>query len=374
MALMAEKSINYPKAQRLYSFSRRAAALGLSLASAGPGIAVAAPNLQEIDKLSGANLTVTDAQRQLLKASAVRVNLQDGNNSESCTGNKLNYGGVNYITTAAHCFRLITGSETGLLSSKDSNTAVNYINPNLVETSIVDPNYAASTKINGEQQMVYKTPQPMALVNGISIGLRSGDDALLSIGSSATVATEPAHSRSYDEVPALDYNPAIEPPAPGQEVALYGVPSPGFTGVSTTGRYLGRMQLGNASPFLPLEVVDAIAIEVKSDAQNPCYFGGSGQTALSADGHEFGGLTMADYIGYGSHNEVTNPDPTHSYPGDDRYVWLNSEKALGVDVPATKYNVLCYFAVRDAESLPDLIGGFSVFSAQVITADNYDTT
>jgi hypothetical protein len=301
----------------------------------------------------------------------VRVNIQDGDNSESCTGNKLNYAGVNYITTAAHCFRLITGSETGLLSSADNNTALNFIKSDTVESSIVDPNYASRKKIDGRQKVVYKTPQPMALVNGISIGLRRGDDALLSIGSSTTVATEPAHSRSYDEVQALDYNPAIEPPTPGQEVALYGVPSPGYTGVSATGRYLGRMQLGNASPFFELQVVDAIAIKAKNDAQNPCYAGGSGQTALAADGHQFGGLTMADNIGYGAHNDVTNPDPHHSYPGDARHIWLNSEKALGVAVPASKYNELCYFAVRDEESLPDLIGGFSVFSAQVTTSSKY---
>jgi hypothetical protein len=369
---MSEKIIKQSARERLYPLSRRAIALGLSIASAAPGIAAAAPKLRELSKLPGAALTVTTAQRQAAKASAVRVNIQLGDNSESCTGNKLNYAGTNYITTAAHCFRFITGSETGLLSSDNGNTAVNFINSDpTTKVSIVDTDYRASKKTKGKSKVVYKTPQPMALANGVSIGMRRGDDALLSIGSATTATTKPAHSRSYDEVPALNYNPAIEPLALGQEVALYGIPAPKFTGVSATGRYLGRMQLNRASPFFETQMVDTIALKAKNDADNPCAPGGSGLTGVSADTHQLGGLTMAVNIGYGPRNAVTHPDPHHSYPGDERHIWLNSEQALGVAVPASEYNELCYFAVRDEQSLPDLIGGFGVFAAQDTSISDY---
>jgi hypothetical protein len=40
-------------------------------------------------------------------------------------------------------------------------------------------------------------------------------------------------------------------------------------------------------------------------------------------------------------------------------------------VPASEYNELCYFAVRDEQSLPDLIGGFGVFAAQDTSISDY---
>jgi hypothetical protein len=359
---MSEKIIQYPSRRRLYALSKKAAALGLSVASLGSGTAAAAPKSQKLDQLPGAHLTVTTTQRQALQASGVRVNLSGGNNGESCTGNKLNYAGTNYITTAAHCFGFITGNETGLLSSEQGGTALNFINSDSAKVSIIDTAYAASKQINGKSKVVYKTPQPMALVDGVSIGLRRGDDTLLSIDP-ATTALKPAHSRSYDEVQALNYNPAIEPPTLGQEVALYGMPTPRYTGVSATGRYLGRMQLSKVSPDFDAQLVDTVALKAKNDADNPCYFGGSGQTAVSADSHQFGGLTMAVNFGFGAHNLVIHPDLHHSYQGDERHMWLNSERALGITIPASQYNELCYFAVRDEQSLPDLIGGFSVFAA-----------
>ncbi len=320
-------------------------------------------NLEEIKDLPGFSLQVTPRQRFIQRASEVKIFVRYsktiyGAEGMSCSGNAIAYGGTVTVRSAAHCFDDFTRSKQGFLKSRqDGIKALDFFDSQAMDVAIMDQNYPVHATTRGVRRIVgYKSPQPMAYANGVAIGFNRDDEALLRLDDRKT-AILTAHGnrpiRKIDQVIPLLYKPAIAPPSRGQEVALYGTSSYGDRDrtVSTIGRYVGRMvQEGRE--------VDVIAVHAATEAQDPCYPETSGETPKLADGHILGALSRFFNIGYGKHNAITYPDPRYSKLVIK--MWHKFEEALGVRLPASRYNDLCFSSVEHSSTLPNLISGFGM--------------
>ena len=327
-----------------------------------------AGNTRQLKDLPGFAKHVTKNQFTLLKESTVKIyssnTTADGKIlTRSCTGNKLNLGGVDYVSTAAHCFvGDLSLANAGLLGPRQGNRkALDFMNVLNSNVAIRDMNQIASSSPVSISE--YTMPQKMALPSGISLGLRRDDDALMGVVPSV-VDTEGDSSRSFHEISALAYEPAIQRPVLGQQVAIYGAPWPDNIGIGAVGRYIGRM---NYSPIRDQDL-DIVAIKPSDIEHNPCQSGASGPAAITADGQTLGGLSFGFGLGYGKNtqNAVPLPDDADLYPpGYPAVSWLRIEDSLGVDIPPA-FNNICMFGVRDEHSMPNLIGGLGVYAASTI--------
>lgn len=363
-----------PSPRRLPAFLTKALALVAVSFVAGVGSAEARPEhidqqsvageLRPLSDLPGFDMYVRPFQLDALRNSAVKISTtsigESGNRLvNNCSGNKLDYRGADFVTSAAHCFvGNLDSTEAGLLGSSHGNKkAFDFIN-DFESVEIRD----MSLPVAGEAGSlpVYKSPEPMALATGVSLGYRKGDDALLRVATvpSFSKGTSSIPSRSFDQVRALSYKPAVKEPTPGQQVAVYGAPGPRNVGIGRVGRYLGRM---NLSPTRHQEL-DMVALKAPNIVRDPCEPGASGSTAITADGHVLGSLSFGEQLTFNGF--ITDDGEAYvplSYKPSVYEDWDRIENTLNVDIPYA-FNEICMYGVRDPNSLTNLLGGFGVYA------------
>jgi hypothetical protein len=307
--------------------------------------------LRPLRSLPGFKKSVNVKQFEELEGSAVKVyamtpGKNGGTNIRDCSGNKVNYRGTDYVTSAAHCFvGSLNSDNAGLLGPRQGNTrALDFIN-NFQQVQIKD----MSQLVDGKG---YVAPKPMATATGVSIGLRKSDDSLIAVKAGRAIFGD-VPSRSFDQVAALPYKPAINRPELGQQVAIYDAPAPDDIGKTAVGRYLGRMDY---SPVRN-QNLDMVAVAAPSLSKDPCEPGGSGSTVLLADGHQLGGLSFGLEL-YTKSYERTGT----GYFFDASQSWADIESTLGVEIPPA-FNEICMYGVRDSHSLPNLVGGLGLYPA-----------
>lgn len=184
----------------------------------------------------------------------------------SCTGTNVKYAGNTYVSTAAHCYESLTGSESGLLDSKVLPLpAYNFIDQAIKNRQSI--NIADASEPNLRRQK-------LATATDLSIGQQS-DWALLKMQSTAIDQDLGQPKRNYNSLPTLLLRKKQPTPIPGQEVALNGAPGENLDRmIKTVGRYVGRVTLVT----IPGEnrKLDIVAINPKRPYTDSCYFGASG--------------------------------------------------------------------------------------------------
>ncbi len=132
-----------------------------------------------------------------------------------CSAVMVRVGGQTRVSTAAHCFKLLTGSEDGLLPTQPGPKAVDYAiiaRERGVEYGIFDA------------QVVPEARQLLAIIDGLAVGYET-DQALASI---APPNSPPVGApRTIEQIPPLaladTQSAAIPSPARGQKVSITGV-------------------------------------------------------------------------------------------------------------------------------------------------------
>ncbi len=265
-----------------------------------------------------------------------------------CSALNVSVGATKRISTAAHCFSNVTGSKYGFLPTQPGPKAVDYAiiakEKNLV-FGVFDP------------QVTPEARQPLAIINGISIGYEN-DQALLSW---ELPESPPAGvPRTMEQIPALELADtqaaAVPRPERGQKVFLTGVQEAnGWRKISSTGRILGRIKLYNNGV---VRYLDIVGIKPKALFQDNCMPGDSGSSyvATGKDGRTYPSGALSGVI-----NESWASDPSlknFSSPLGGEIMRLSYQSDLDVDT--TSFKTLCLFTARLPVSVNILNSGFGI--------------
>jgi hypothetical protein len=302
----------------------------IAAAQAGVGVdAVTGHGLRRLQELPAFGQDVPKRASALLAAATVVVGKRGGPAEpwfRGCTATKATDGASVVVMTAAHCFL-------------DDITRY--------PDSITTPDLRDVTRLTSQRYAILDpadmggTAPVWATVRAAFLDISYSDDwALLTVTGA---------SPAFDGLPALDLTPLLHggrPHAAGQSVQLFSYPSSAVGPVTITGVYAGRAIDVQSGPFR--QDVDLVAITPKSAAKDPCYYGGSGSSAVFADGTFTGPTSSRSPLGYGPNHEVADPDsldPMHR---------LTLEDAVDVDLGTS--TVVCAFtAPRETQILDQLL-------------------
>lgn len=281
--------------------------------------------LRSTNELPGLSEKVSQEQISTLENSLVTILVEPNGGSswaQHCSGLKVTVDGNDYVQTAAHCFEPYTGLIPPGAQSDNILPVTSY-------------SYAIGLPAN------QKELTPIAEVTAVSVDVNGNDTALLQLSSELP---------AFQGIPAVPIETvAAVSPTPGEQVAMVGVPeSDNDNPVIGEGTYIGQVQDPNNSA----QKIDVIGLNTPSSTQDSCYFGASGSSAIFADGHVSGPLTVRSGRG-------EQEDPT--LKSDDPAVAANLraqlEQATGYNLEP--FNVLCGYAIPPANAYDLLINGFN---------------
>ncbi len=392
----AEDETNQQPNNRFQQFldtsQRFLGATGATLALLGVGPAVANANhsetypkapspknvLKKPSSLSGYNVPLSpETRRQGAEATVqIRFRYTNMDNSDEqpwqqgCTAVKTTIDGQVRLSTAAHCFDMLTEARGGLIEDKPGDPkAVDFIEQAnaFIEYAVFDP-----------KVRVASLRKPLAKIDGISIGKKQ-DWALLSV---TPLETPPEDvPRTFEQIPALKLaskqSEAVPRPARGQRVSLNGMPAAtGDKQSSSLGRYLGRIRVTNQDGIQTY--LDVVGSKPKTMAEDSCLPGASGGSFTATIG---GKLTYVSGAYQQIVNETWAPALFNGYPQDSQPTDVSNEieankywrtvfqNQLGVNTKT--FSTLCGFTVNLPNSVNTLNSGFGVsIPAQPVGFDN----
>lgn len=337
----------------------------VALAAASPSPLEAAPSrtesssmsnqegLKDITELPGYGMEVSEEQRQLLEDATLTVyehpdyylKRDDPGDFLFCTAVKIALQGKKYLMGESRCFdsltqrfslreRIEAGAKDYYPTAKHSGIQYNIRDPKLAPHM-----YGLAT---------------VASVTGVAVNdAYLNSHALLKVQAQAPNKNPyldrfedgrndtAGKARPFDQIPALDYKPALDPPAAGQEAAIFAVTDLRTRPfdieprtVQGKGVYLGRVN-GFGFGFF-----DVVAQRLPEKGEEICtnyrhykeydddrfgihilYSGALGATALLADGTTLGPFFEGDDL------------------DDPGFV----ERRWGIKLPEGKFNALCYY-------------------------------
>jgi len=279
--------------------------------------------LRSTNELPGLSEKISQEQISTLENSLVTILVEPNGGSswtQHCSGLKVTIDGSDYVQTAAHCFEpynglLPSGSKAGNILPVTSYT------------------YAIGLPAN------QKELAPIAEVTAVAIDVGGNDTALLQLS---------AEVPEFQNIPAVPIETvAAISPTPGEQVAMVGVPESDYDNpVIGEGTYIGQVQDPNNST----QKIDVIGLNAASSTQDACYFGASGSSAIFADGHISGPMTVRS--GRGEQEDLT-------LKSDDPVLAANLrsqlQQATGYNLGS--FNVLCGYVVPPTYNL--LISGLN---------------
>lgn len=316
--------------------------------------------LEKVSALPGYKINVGPEMRKQLMDSTVEVIKHNPPNADTapmpwfgnCTGVKVLMPGQMdpMIMTAAHCFSEATGIKYGDFANPaaPTDTAENFMNAEYYEVGIVDPQSPWSTREQG----------PLLGIGGISISTHHKDVALLSpFTGKGGPSPSGQDSRTFEQIPAINFKVA-EHLAPGEQVALYGVPqAANFTPVIGTGRYIGRVHFSeyvyDTGPETSSRMLDIVAVNPNNPTADACNFGASGSLAMRSDGSMLGPLSIRLNKGY----STPNTNQALDSPNFNNYWRTEWEMETGIDLE--NYSTICAYTVLDQNTPAELVEGFS---------------
>ncbi len=265
-----------------------------------------------------------------------------------CSATMVRVGGQTRVSTAAHCFKVLTGSKDGLLPTQPGPKAVDY--------AIIAKERGLEYGIF-DAQVVPEARQLLAIVNGIAVGYQN-DQALASI---APPSSPPVGApRTIEQIPPLaladTQSAAVPSPARGQKVSITGVQQKnGWRQISSTGRFLGRIKQYNNGV---VRYLDIVGLKPPKMEQDNCMPGESGNSYVSTGkygtAHTSGALS-------GVINESWASDPMAGNQNGimgDQIMRLTYQSSLNVDT--NPYKTLCIYTANLPVSVRILNAGFGI--------------
>ncbi|MGI9028194.1 MAG: hypothetical protein ACR2FM_05155 [Candidatus Saccharimonadales bacterium] len=356
----------------------------LALVGASPAIATAAANHEqnsntpetqgyELPKkpssLRGYERPLNPEARQSLTDSTLKIAKRYKGSDrweQHCTGVKVTTGADNYVSTAAHCFKEFTGADTeGLLDGpSDQPKAFNIISrtADFYDFAVFDPRLPKGLR------------QPLAIIDGISISNRTQDRALLSVHPTE-VSANTANFRSFDQITAqplaLEQKKAVARPAPGQKVALFGVPvANGDRQLAGIGRYVGRLRFQHKNGGT--EYADVVGIKPKRIDQDTCNYGASGSSYSATAGNAtyVSGPLSKRLNSIWDPPDIDNKTDFSEQRGDVTNEISNNERWRAIyqqrlNVDLSSFSTICTYSVALPGTSRDLVDGLLVSPPEV---------
>jgi hypothetical protein len=298
---------------------------------------ISGKDLRQLDTIAAyqPEKTFPKEKQNQLDDSLVVIMKRAKNSSEMwqpwCSGNKVSIAGKSYVQTATHCFSGDYLPAKGGGFSPEGIYIRNISGPSRYEYRIADP---IKVGVREPEKAI------MATVTGVSSEITTTDLTLLRV--------EPVQSSNYesfDDIPSLPFR--TRQPKIGEKIyATSATQTSGYFPNHTYGTYVGKIYRSDMNDAFIIGVEEA----TPSENDDVCNHGGSGSTAILADGSNLGTL----YTRVNEAVDIQKGD--ENFTRQDLYNRFYYERETGLDL--SRFDSLCVYSSTNQNLASQLVSGF----------------